>query len=107
MRICAREADRGERTDAAAKAAVLADIKREVSASFLSRLREIATEKEGSLFDKGLQVSPVVGDEGSVLEGQICEAFQRHIAGGCSHEEAAIAGLEDALGNAWTRERER
>jgi len=97
MRFCAREADRGERTRAAARTAILADINSELSANFISKLREIASEKQRHMFNDISQISPGAGDEGSVLEGQICESFLRHTAVGCSPEDAAIASVEDVL----------
>lgn len=99
MRQCAREADRGLRTEASAVAALLADAHQEFSSAFISGLSALMTRQQAELFADRRRLSSAadIGGNGSALEEQVVECINRNFENEGRTQAAMLRALAEVL----------
>jgi hypothetical protein len=99
MRQCAREADRGPRTQASAVAALLADAHQEFASAFISGLSALVTRQQAELFNdlRRLNSAADLGGNGSALEEQVVECINRNFENEGGNHEAMLRAVEEVL----------
>src|ERR1700675_3432315 len=99
MRQCAREADRGPRTQASAVAALLADAHQEFASAFISGLSALVTRQQAELFNdlRRLNSAADLGGKGSALEEQVVECINRNFENEGGNHEALLRTVEEVL----------